>query len=270
MKKFFQVLLFLIVVYNLLTFLIGLLVGNTSSYSYERSDPNCEEYMYEVDSQEIRLHQRSWTNRQYQNFCLSYPSSGAINLEEEDKRDGLIDRIEDYENFWGEVYQELRDQSQGVVDFLTDSLSQVGSEKLLTEIEIASMVVSFVQDIPYSYVIAEDCSERETEGKPCLGNIPLGIISPYEFIHTQFGDCDTRAVLIYVILEQMGYDPMIVVSDEYAHAMLALNIPAQGDYIRYAGKKYYFWETTATGWGIGMLPPDTHNTNYWKMALVSS
>ena len=74
----------------------------------------------------------------------------------------------------------------------------------------------------------------------------------------------------YVILEHMGYDPMIVVSDEYAHAMLALNLPAQGDYIRYAGKKYYFWETTATGWGIGMLPPESNNKEYWKKALVSN
>ncbi len=114
-----------------------------------------------------------------------------------------------------------------------------------------------------------DCEDFETDGQPCIGNVPLGIISPYEFIHSLYGDCDTRSVLLYVLLAEMGFDPMIVVSDEYAHAMLALNVQAQGDHIRHEGKKYYFWETTAAGWPIGMLPPDVNNINYWKIALVN-
>ncbi|MCP4458163.1 MAG: hypothetical protein GY816_09105 [Cytophagales bacterium] len=271
MPKFFQVLLFLIVVYNILAFLIGQLeFEETTSYTYSQTDPACKEYANEVDTLQLRQHQRSWISRSGSKYCLSYESYNAINAVEADKRDGLINRIEDYENFWGEVYEELIDQSEGVIEFLADSLVTVASEDMLDDMQLAALVVSFVQDIPYSYVLQEDCGERETQGKPCLGNTPLGIVSPYEFIHALYGDCDTRAVLLYVLLENMDYDPMIVVSDEYAHAMLALNLPAQGDYIRHAGKKYYFWETTATGWGIGMLPPDSNNKNYWKKALVSN
>ena len=131
------------------------------------------------------------------------------------------------------------------------------------------MIVTFVQDIPYSYVLNIDCDDYQTGDKPCIGNVALGLLSPYEFIHSLYGDCDTRAVLIYTILEELGFDPMIVVSDEYAHAMLALNIPASGDHLTYRGNNYYFWETTAKGWPIGMLPPTTNNVNYWKIALVN-
>lgn len=271
MKKFFKVLLFLIVVYNILVFLIGLLeFEEDTSSSYIYTDPACEEYMNEMDKLQLRKHQRSWTSRSGGRYCMSYESYNSINVLEEGKRDGLTNRIEDYENFWGEVYEELVNQSEGVIDFLSDSLSTIAEKEMLDKMGLATLVVSFVQDIPYSYILVEDCIERKTGGAPCLGNTPLGIVSPYEFIHALHGDCDTRAVLLYVLLEDMGYDPMIVVSNEYEHAMLALNIPAQGDYILYAGKKYYFWETTTPGWGIGMLPPDSKNKKYWKKALVSN
>lgn len=133
--------------------------------------------------------------------------------------------------------------------------------------KLAELVVTFVQDIPYSYVLPGDCESYKTNGKPCVGDVTLGIYSPYEFIHTLNGDCDTRSVLIYAILQELAFDPMILISDEYAHAMIALNIPTSGDYILSGGEKYYFWETTAKGWPVGMLPPTTGNKDYWKIAL---
>jgi len=153
--------------------------------------------------------------------------------------------------------------------FIVDSLSFIAGQKQLSRVELAQMVVTFVQDIPYSYILDKDCATYQTNGKPCIGNIALGILSPYEFLHSLYGDCDTRAVLIYAILDELGFDPMIVVSNQYAHAMLALHLPSSGDHLRHRGKNYYFWETTAEGWLLGMLPPTTNNVNYWKIALVN-
>ena len=59
---------------------------------------------------------------------------------------------------------------------------------------------------------------------------------------------------MYTLLKQLGYKPAIVTSDAYRHAMLAVDIPAGGDYITDRGIKYYFWETTAKNWEIGVLP----------------
>jgi hypothetical protein len=58
-----------------------------------------------------------------------------------------------------------------------------------------------------------------------------------------------------------------MISNEYRHAMIAIDLPASGDHIIHKGKKFYFWETTNTGWLPGMLPPDTNNIAYWKITL---
>ena len=88
-----------------------------------------------------------------------------------------------------------------------------------------------------------------------------------EFLYSLSGDCDTRSVLLYTLLKQVEIDPIIVISNEYAHAMIAVDIPGAGDYIIHKGKKFYFWETTNTGWLPGMLPPGVNNLAYWRVTL---
>jgi hypothetical protein len=264
-----RTILFLVVVYNVLRLLIDLFSGGSGTEEYVYVEPACDEYVLEDSETLNREHQREWNiPREAVSFCMGYPTLESVRRAEEAKRASMSTRVRDG-NFWGGIYRNLVDQTGNELDYLADSLLNVGRSNQFDNLNLARLTVSFVQDIPYSYVIPSDCENYRTTGKPCLGNVPYGIISPYEFLHTLYGDCDTRAVLLYVLLQKMGFDPMIVVSDEYAHAMLALNIPAQGDYLRYEGKKYYFWETTATGWAIGMLPPESNNKNYWKIALVN-
>jgi hypothetical protein len=69
------------------------------------------------------------------------------------------------------------------------------------------------------------------------------------------------------LLKNFGYSPIIINSNEYLHSMLALDLPASGDYLIHKGKRYAFWETTNVGWLPGMLPPDMNNTSYWNVIL---
>ncbi|WP_420576529.1 hypothetical protein [Ekhidna sp.] len=263
-KSFFRFFIFILVVYVLLASVISLLT--TESVSIQA----CADQFRVINANNDRLHERDWQLIDYSHsFCTSYESSEAISLASGEKRNDLIANADSYENFWGTIYSKLVKDSQTHIDFLVDSLSSIALMEELSRTELAELIVTFVQDIPYSYVRVEDCSEANNQGKPCIGHIALGLLSPYEFLHSLYGDCDTRAVLIYAMLEKLGYDPMIVVSNEYAHAMIALNIPARGDHLRYRGKNYYFWETTGKGWPIGMLPPNSNNINYWKIALVN-
>jgi hypothetical protein len=192
-----------------------------------------------------RYHQREWTlNGGSKAFCTSYASSGPVSEVLAQERLAMQFETDDYSNFWGNLYARLVQQNRSTVTFLTDSLLRISTTNNLSRAELAELAVTFVQDIPYSYVLNVDCSTFQTYGKPCIGNIPYGIISPYEFVHTLYGDCDTRAVLLYILLEGLGFDPMIAVSHQYAHAMIALDIPATGSYLTHRGKKYYMWETT--------------------------
>ncbi|MEO9482978.1 MAG: hypothetical protein ABJG47_06010 [Ekhidna sp.] len=264
MKNFFQFVFYVLLVFLVISTFLELLNKKREPLA------TCEDNYLVLNASNDRLHERDWALvDQSHSFCTSYQSVEATSLSAGKKRNDIILNLDSYENLWGSIYLKLVEESKSQIDFIVDSLQDISARKSFSRAELAELIVTFVQDIPYSYVRTKDCAESSNNGKPCIGNIALGLLSPYEFLHSLYGDCDTRAVLIYALLDKLGFDPMIVVSNEYAHAMLALNIPAAGDHLKHRGKNYYFWETTGKGWPIGMLPPNSNNVNYWKIALVN-
>ncbi|GAB4244322.1 MAG: hypothetical protein Tsb0034_22470 [Ekhidna sp.] len=264
MKFFLRAIGYVFVVYLILSG-IAQILGTK-----EAGDVPCKDKVEVINRQNDRRHERAWKlNDKTTAFCATYHSVEKLSLAVGQRRNNMILQVDDYENFWGSVYFNLVEDSKAYIDFIVDSLGDISNQKELSRMQLAELIVTFVQDIPYSYVLPSDCANFESGDSPCIGNIALGLLSPYEFLHSLYGDCDTRAVLIYTMLEELGFEPMIVVSDEYAHAMLALNVPSVGDHLLFKGRKYYFWETTAKGWPIGMLPPNANNINYWKIALVN-
>lgn len=256
---------------KLLPWLLVLWIGNSILIAlFQKTEAGNEVCM---DHTEVGVnytdHQRSWSFiTRDGDYCMHFRTEDDKNQLSADGRKRAIDKLTDPSNPWSELYGMLVKQGNEI-DFLVDSLIYISQERGLSGLDLAELVVTFVQDIPYSFVVAGSCSEYETEGKPCIGNVRMGLLAPYEFIHSEMGDCDTRAVLIFAVLERMGFDPAIIISNEYAHAMIALNLPTAGDYILHQGRKYFFWETTAKGWMAGMLPPSFGNHNYWKIALVN-
>ena len=235
----------------------------------EEKIPFCEDITYVDPESHDREHQRAWLTVTHRDaYCLDYATNKGMNTASKGDRTDFLQHLPLTQNPWTEVYRNLIAYDFERVSFLADSLGKIGRKEKLDRSELAELVVSFVQDIPYYYVLPIDCKDFRTEGRPCIGRVAYGIFSPYEFIHDLKGDCDTRSVLIYALLEHLGFTPMIVVSDEYAHAMIALNLPATGDFLMYKKQKYYFWETTAKGWQIGMLPPNAGNVAYWKISLA--
>ncbi len=231
-----------------------------------RANVDCRDRL--SSSAEEVLHERNWKlSSNASQFCMSYVTEEGLFALAGKNRIASMQEIKNMRDPWGEVYSKLIRDRAGVAT-IVDSLRFIATDRGLEGYELAEMIVSMVQDIPYSFVITGNCEEYETGGRPCVGEVRLGIYSPYEFLHTEMGDCDTRAVLIFAVLEEFGFDPAIIVSDEYAHAMIALNIPTAGDFLLHQGKKFYFWETTAKGWLAGMLPPSYKNKSYWKIVLA--
>ena len=230
----------------------------------------CEDYSV-VDPLTLdKTHQRSWSMPNgYDLFCTNYGSREEISRQSGVVRNLINPMDDDYASYWGTVYRSLVEQNQEWVSFVADSLLKVASESELDQSSLAELTVGFVQDIPYSFIESGTCEDADLKTHPCVSGAQFGILSPYEFLHTLSGDCDTRAVLLYSLLGKMGFDPMVVISYEYRHAMLALSIPSAGDYITWGQKNYYFWETTAVNWPIGILPPDMKNLDYWQIALVN-
>jgi len=267
MKGLFKTLGILFCIYCIMSLVIGLM--NSANLELPPMvGANCREYSLTdtlAYSEIQKIHHRTWKKYEYDStFCLSYVLSSKAVEPSTEFRNKLSTYERTYEGYWRNIYYALYTEDQQAISFLQDSLRNISTRNNLTRNELARLIVSFVQDIPYSYVVQEACGVRD---RPCRGNEKFGILSPVEFLYSLSGDCDTRSVLLYSVLKHFGFSPLIVISNEYRHAMIAIDIPAAGDHILHKGRKFYFWETTSTGWLPGVLPPDTNNVDYWKITL---
>jgi hypothetical protein len=197
----------------------------------------------------------------------------------------LKDYIQNYKPrggglFWGNLYKYIEKKDSPSLDLVMLAFSEINKEKRLNRMEFAEMVVSCIQDIPYSLVFPGACESPEyyeesirkvLENCPecCIGNKRYGIQNPVSFIKNLKGDCDTRTVLIYSILKHFNYDIAIVNSDFYRHSILGINLPANGLYKIHNGKKYVLWETTAKYFEVGYLSPNFDDVTHWNVVLTS-
>mgnify|MGYP001163684599 CR=1 FL=1 len=154
---------------------------------------------------------------------------------------------------WGDLYYKVHKYDKSKLDLVYPMLDRIWNNNNFTRREFADVVVSFVQNIPY---------------KLLTQNMTLyGLYTPLEFMANMNGDCDTRTVFLYTVLKRYNYDVVILDSEHYLHSMIGLNIPSSGRYKYHQGKRYYTWETTNTGWRLGLLPPNSSNINYWQVAF---
>lgn len=178
-------------------------------------------------------------------------------------------------SLWGKMYNHDRAALQDMIRAYRDLIVK---EKMdyFTSMDV---VVTSIQDIPYTYVISGDerCGQpkHSQDGNYPLNNcrpmsypfgccddvIPYGVYSPMEFVVQETGDCDTKSLMAYVILEELNpllsgygyyYDVTMMmgrVSEKGWHAMLGINIPNPPYRSLYAydirRNKYYAWEITA-------------------------
>ncbi len=262
-----KVILVLFFLFVLLMWFIGSFNSQVEEQAVELT---CNEYT-EQDSLLAQITQyRSWIEYTYQDgYCTQYSLSDSGNDESFNFRDTMwvADDVPDNE-FWRSVYQSLYDHDKDQLMELQDSLLAIKTKQQLDKDDFARLVVSFVQDIPYNYIVPEACEGDLTAG-PCVPYVRFGLLSPVEFLYRLQGDCDTRTVLLYTLLRNLGYQPLILNSQEYLHSMLALDIASSGEGFIYKGRTYSYWETTNIGWLPGMLPPDMNNKNYWHVILDS-
>lgn len=184
--------------------------------------------------------------------------------------------------YWSYVYSSLVKNDAEYLDSLYTILDDIKIRHKPNYRKFAEIIITFVQDIPYTFVHEKSCdtdiAARKAAGTEtfedyhytnCAPNVRFALHSPVEFCYTQKGDCDTRAVLLFLVLTHYSYDAAVLYSREYAHAILGVKVPVGSNYIEFENKKYYTVETTAQNWQIGELPPSYSNHAYWKVILTS-
>ncbi|MFB9844003.1 DUF2304 domain-containing protein [Mucilaginibacter ginsenosidivorans] len=177
-----------------------------------------------------------------------------------------------------EVYRSMALSDEGRLDgvyALFDSLQLVNH---LDSTRFAGMLVSFVQDIPYSSVTDGSCPERGGSvssgpaGEPynCIGQVPYGVQSPVEFMGNFQGDCDTRTLFLFTLFDHYHYRVAILGSESFRHSLLGLELPLPGSAKMAGNERYVLWETTSRGFRAGQLSPEIDHLDYWDFNLVNT
>jgi hypothetical protein len=182
-------------------------------------------------------------------------------------------------DFWGKLYSSVSkyefDRNEPVFSMYKSLLND--SKASLSSIERLNAIITSIQTIPYYLVHEGSCQmsmsgsdfsrQYHFKGEPCVANVKYGLAAPSQFMGNFKGDCDTRALFLYIMLKKLGYDVAVLVSEKYGHAILGVNIAGNGKSVKFRGKRYLTVETTSEGWRIGQLPPNCQNTRYWRVAL---
>ncbi len=181
---------------------------------------------------------------------------------------------------WQRLYAELAKNDAPKLDLICGFLDSIRQANQLNSRQFAEMICTCIQDIPYYLILDGPCDPRYYEGEfisdylqkgnPCMGNVAYGIQSPAEFMGNLKGDCDTRSLLAYTLLSKFGYDAVVLVSLEYQHSILGINLPTRGAYKYHLGKRYYTWELTVPNMEIGQIDPEQGNMELWDVYLASN
>ncbi len=106
-------------------------------------------------------------------------------------------------------------------------------------------ILSWTQEFTY---------ERNRDGADFM-NLPQAFL-------TRTGDCDSRALLMVLLLKQMGVDAVLLVSPEFSHALAAVDCPGEGARFSFNGKDYLIADTTAKV-APGMIASDMADPEKW-------
>lgn len=132
---------------------------------------------------------------------------------------------------------------------LASALSAEGVKLGFTDNQMVELAVLFVQTIPYSYDIdSTGCKEYPRY--------------PIETLVDGTGDCEDHAILLAELLRSMNYDAILLEYPTHMAVGVADTGNMYGTSYTHNGKKYYYVETTNTGWKVGNIPEDMKRPAY--------
>jgi hypothetical protein len=176
---------------------------------------------------------------------LASPEVRAMNESE--------DSLEIAREIWVRIYQKVYSASYPQFESIYSGLKRIFEKEQMSRQDQLLFLVSFVQNIKYKIPKNE-----------------LGFFPPLITLAERFGDCDSKALLLYILLERNGYDCVLLWSGFYSHAMLGVAANSMGEYKYHNGRRYYFLETTYPDWELGQLPPEVNNPEHWSVDDLDS
>ena len=111
--------------------------------------------------------------------------------------------------------------------------------------DCVDFVLSFVQSLPYTL-------DDVTTGYDEFRRYAI------ETLIEGGGDCEDTTILVGAILRGLGEKTALILTP--GHIALGVSGNFTGTSVTHDGTKYYYCETTGTGWTVGTLPPSSGTT----------
>ncbi len=157
---------------------------------------------------------------------------------------------EAWQRYYRMIYRDncgrLQQAACDIYNTLYPELKRIAPQDV--DIKYAQALLSWVQTFSYERTSSKDESD--------FTSLPAAICG-------KGNDCDSRSMLISVLLNYTGIDTAILISREYSHAVVVTDIPAPGQtFTMENGREYLFGETTAkVTWG--MIAQDHADPKKW-------
>lgn len=146
-------------------------------------------------------------------------------------------RNRDYDLFASDPYDDW------LIKDIAEALLSLSKAHGLEERQIPELCISFVQSLNYT-------SDLESSGYDQYPRFP------YETLYENGGDCEDTSILSVAILQEMGYDVVLLELPEHMALGIKCNTGYKGRCFEYEGSNYYYLETTGSDWQIGEIPEE--------------
>ncbi|MDK2892214.1 hypothetical protein [Methanohalophilus sp.] len=149
-------------------------------------------------------------------------------------------RIRDYDQFANDPYDDE------LISQIITQIEYLASEAGYGEDEIPYIVTAFVQSLPY----VSDSASAGYDEYPRF---------PFETLYHGGGDCEDTSILLTSLLHEMGYGVALIVLPDHMAVGVQGDDSLLGSYYEYNGIKYFYLETTNSGWDVGVIPSRYRN-----------
>ena len=153
---------------------------------------------------------------------------------------------------WACIYPVVKLRSAADLAPLLSRIREAAAAERLTTTEAAAWLLDFVQKIPYRLPHEE----------------AFGLRPPALVASEDWGDCDSKALLLISLLEQLGIDAVLLVSQAHAHALVGIDVPTRWHGYKIGGREYAWAETTSENAPLGWLHPKLRVPDDWYVVAV--
>ena len=154
---------------------------------------------------------------------------------------------------WSCVYTAIFDRSAiDLAPFLDRIHAGLANESHSTA-QASRWLLALVQQIPYRLPTSH----------------AFGVLPPALVVSQNWGDCDSKSLLLMELLSRVGIDSILLVSEAHAHALVGIAVPANGSGFQHRGREYSWAETTADA-PLGWIHPGLRLPNDWQVIPIDA